>query len=214
MPYIPAGKKSKRKAANARKLETVDSIIDNAVSRVRWIVQGRGLCLPMCVLLQRVLAVVVPGRAFHLRLGALNVGPLAKATDVEPIAYDPRGQDGIDGGFHAWLEDDHDRLLDPSILVTLHADGYDVDPESYLLDGRRRMPYGNLAMIYEELPELELLGVEPSEPALTAQMDFVLRGRPPTGPLKIQLDVGWRAGITIPHLPMSFSLPDEISETK
>ncbi len=201
MPYVPTGKKSKRKAEKARMAEAHDTIIDDAVSRVRWIVRGRGLCLPMCVLLQRALAVFVPERPFRLRLGALNVAPLSTDSGIEPISYDPRGVDGIDGGFHAWLEDDHGRLLDPSILVTLHADGYDVNPESYLLDGRRRMPYDQIGLFYDELPELELLGVERSEPALAAQMEFVFTGRPPSGVLAIHLDVGWRDGVERPAMP-------------
>lgn len=207
MPYVPTGKKTKRKAEKMRVTEVDDSAIDEAVSRVRWLVRGRGLCLPMCVLLRRVLAAFVPRRPFHLRLGALNVGPIAKNSGIEAISYDPRGEDGIEGGFHAWLEDDRGRLLDPSILVTLHADGYDVDPDSYLLDGRRRMVHGQLGMIYEELPELELLGVESSEPALASQMGFICDGRALPQSLAIYLDVGWRAGVERPPSPAALGPP-------
>jgi hypothetical protein len=201
MPFVPKGKRAKRKAEKARQAEVHDQVLDKVVVRVHGIVRGRGLCLPMCVLLQRVLAISVPQRPFHVRLGALYVGPLTEDTGIGPISYDPRGPDGIDGGFHAWLEDDGGQLLDPSILVTLHADGYDVNPESYLLDGRRRMPFGALGFVYEELSELELLGVEESEPALAAQVRFVLTGGLPTRPLEIHLDVGWRAGVERPAMP-------------
>jgi len=201
MPFVPHGKKTKRRVEKTRQEEAHDQLVDEAVSRVHHLMQGRGLCLPMCVLLQRVLAIFIPQRLFHVRLGALNVFPLSNEAGLDSISYDPRGPDGIDGGFHTWLEDNNGLLLDPSILMTLHADGYDVNPRNYLLDGRRRMPYGPLGLIYEELPNLELLGVEESEPALAAQMRFVLTGIPPMEVLEIHLDVGWRAGVERPAMP-------------
>lgn len=198
MPFIRSGKKSKKTREKARRQERDDRVIDEAVARTRVAVNGPGLCLPMCVLLQRVLAHLAPERPFTLRLGALNVYPTEGSG--EPISFDPRHPEGIDAGFHAWLEDQHGMLLDPSVLITLAADGYGVDRDSYFLDGGRRFVRFDLAFVYEELLELELLGVERSEPMLARQLALALHGIPhPPG--TIHLDVGWREGVPRPTQP-------------
>jgi hypothetical protein len=85
-------------------------------------------------LVERVLAEALPAHAFALRLGSLNVVP--RDEGIGPISFDPRRPSGevpspgrlsADAPFHAWLEDSAGELLDPSILLTLHADQYDVD---------------------------------------------------------------------------------------
>jgi hypothetical protein len=125
-----------------------------------------------------------------LRLGSLHVVPID--VSVEPIVFDPRGPDGIDGGFHAWLEKLDGELLDPSICPTLAAEGYDVDGGTYFTERSKKFVMSGLGMIYEELPNLELLGLEASEPGLRHQMNLAMLGILPPEPIAILLDVGWR----------------------
>jgi hypothetical protein len=194
MPFIPSGKRARKRAQRA---EDQDRLVDDAIARTWSVLYGPGLCLPMCVLLQRVLADRVPQRPFALRLGALNVGPIEDGPSADPIAFDPRHPDGIDAGFHAWLEDAKGNVLDPSILVTLKAEGYDVDPQTYFLDGGREFVRFDLAFVYEELPELELLGVAESESILDNRLAGALRGAPLV-PGTIYLDVRWRTAVPRP----------------
>lgn len=155
-----------------------DAAVDRAVESIRYAVQGSGLCLPSCVLLQRVLAVALPGEPFVLRLGALHVQPHTEDHEVGPIAFDPRGPDGVDGGFHAWLETSDGRVLDPSIAVTLCHEGYTVDPGTYCLDGGRKFTRDGLLFLYEELADLELINVEESEPQLAHLLHMAFTGEP------------------------------------
>lgn len=197
MPFVPTGKKSKLKAQKARQGVPYEAVVDDAVQDVRRVMPGRGLCLPMCVLLQRVLAERLPHQPFRLRLGALTILPRSPTAGIGPIVLDPRGPEGIDAGFHAWLEDRHNGVLDPSILVTLAAEGYSVNPGSYLLGGPRKVAYGPLNLNYEEVSDLELRGLVESESALLTQMKWVNEGLPevrPSVPIDIYLDVGWRPG--------------------
>lgn len=190
MPFVRYGKKVDKKRHREVKQEAREAIIDRALGAARVAINGPRLCLPMCVLVERILAQVLPAPHFSLRLGSLQVYP--EDRRIDPIHFDPRTPDGIDGGFHAWLEDTNGLLLDPSILVTLHADGYKVDPQSYFLVGGRNFILSGLRLIYEELPELELLGVEESEPHLARLMALAMRGELPPAPGMIHLDVGWR----------------------
>lgn len=79
-----------------------------------------------------------------------------------------------------------------SILCTLAADEYDVEPDAYIINssGRIFSQFG-LRFVYEDLPELELLGLEESEEALGCLMIVAVEGRPQP-PCEIKLDVGWR----------------------
>ena len=142
------------------------------------------------MLLERVLEKVLPRSTFSLQLGSLHVVP--EDTTSVPVLYDPRGADGIDGGFHAWLQDRNGQLLDPSILATLAADGYDVDPDAYILSAQGRVfaKFG-LGFAYEELADLELLGLEESDVALGRLMVVAMEGRSQP-PCEVKLDVRWR----------------------
>lgn len=189
MPFIPSGKKA---SGRRRRDERRAVIINRAVGGVRLAISGPRLCLPTCVLLERTLALVLPLPRFSLCLGSLHV--IAEDKRSSPIAFDPRGPDGIDGGFHAWLEDANGALLDPSIHPTLNAAGYNVDATSCFVEGGRSFIWAGLEFVYEALPELELLGLDESEPHLAHLMEFALKGeRPPPGVLC--LDVGWRVRV-------------------
>lgn len=195
MSSKPARTKVERRRARRQKELARDAIVDVALGGVRLAMPGAGLCLPTCVLLQRILAQSLPGSAFSLRLGSLQVHPQDGTASV--ITFDPRTPEGIDGGFHAWLEDKAGKVLDPSIAVTLHDEGYEVDPNTYFLDAGRKFVRHGLLFIYEELPELELVGIEESEPHLAGLMALALDGEVPE-PGLIHLDVRWRNSPTTP----------------
>ncbi|XXX74132.1 hypothetical protein WMF30_41455 [Sorangium sp. So ce134] len=188
MPFVRYGKKAAKVSEQEARVEAREAIIDRAVGAARIAVDGRGLCLPMCILLERILAQVLPAPRFSLRLGSLQVYP--EDENVDPIQFDPRTPDGIDGGFHAWLEDDSGQLLDPSISVTLHAEGYRIDPLDYCLAASRDYVWSGLRFVYEQLGELELLGVAESESHLARLMALAMRGEPVRTPGIIHLDVG------------------------
>ncbi len=194
MPFVRQGKKADKKRDREAKVEAREAMIDRALGAARVAINSPRLCLPMCVLVERILTQVLPAPHFSLRLGSLQVEPEDK--NIDPIYFDPRSPDGIDGGFHAWLEDTNGQLLDPSILITLHADGYKVDPSSYLLVGGRTSVLPGLRFVYEELPELELLGMAASEPHLAVLMAWAMHGKIPPAPGRIYLDVGWRNSVT------------------
>jgi hypothetical protein len=203
MPFVPTGKKKQK----LRQREAEERIFDRAIGAARGAVVGAGLCLPMCVLLVRILDAVRPGHGFSVRLGALHVVPQKESE--EPILFDPRSPEGIDGGVHAWLEDWNARLLDPAIFVTLHSHGFAVDPRAYLIATRRRFADSGLLFVYEELPELELLGLHESETALRDLFRLAMTGVPPQSRA---LDVGWKAGVTPPTLSMD-EQPEVDAET-
>jgi len=189
MPFMRHGKKADKMRNREARQKAQETVIDQAVGAARVAINNPGLCLPMCVLCERILAQVLPSPGFSIRLGSLHVSP--EDRDVRPIAFDPRTPDGIEGGFHAWLEDRNGQLLDPSIFVTLHAEGFDTDAASYLLVQGRCFALTGLRFVYEELPELELLGLHESEPQLARLMALAMRGEPcPKG--TVYLDVGWR----------------------
>jgi hypothetical protein len=192
MPFVPYGKKAKAKRAREGGQAARELAIDRALGQVRRAVGGQqGLCLPMCVLAERILAQGVPPPRFALRLGSLHVYP--EDEDFDPIAFDPRTPEGIDAGFHAWLFDGQ-RILDPSIHLTLALKGYPVDPAGYVLSGGNRFALEGLRYLYEELPDLEMFGLEASEPHLNALMAFALGGELPL-PGTLFLDVRWRASV-------------------
>ena len=180
---------SKKSAAKRHRAGKQQAVIERTVAAVRFAMPDVGICLPMCVLLKRFLARELPARPFFLRLGSLHVIPQDGTTD--PVLFDPRGPGGIDGGFHAWLEDDSGRLLDPSIHPTLSALGYRVDERNCFIDGGRSFVVDGLAFLYEELPDLEVIGLPESEPHLSRLEAFALTAqRSPPG--VIHLDVHWR----------------------
>lgn len=187
MSKHPSGKTERRRALKKKERER-ERILYAAVGAVRYAIGGAGLCLPTCFVLRRFLERVMPSMTYTMKLGALNVRPLEGSADA--IAFDPRGPDGIDGGFHAWLEDTGGAVLDPSIAVTLHAEGYDVDPGCYLLDGGRRFTRFGLEFWYEELGALELFGVEESEPQIVELLRMATTGEP-AAPGVVHLDVRW-----------------------
>ena len=199
MPFVPHGKKAKqRRDAEARR-EAHERVIDKVVGRAQFAVRhAPGRCPPLCVLVQRVLCVELPAARYELRLGALNVVPQRGLAD--PISFDPRRDDGTtpdqgplrpDEPFHAWLETASGELLDPSILLTLHAEQYNVDPEGYILAQGRRFMQHDLGFLYDELPQLELVGLAESEGHLERAVSLVRFGHPlDLGPNF--LDVRWR----------------------
>lgn len=186
MRYVPVSKKFATKRHRASKQLAV---IERAVAAVRFAMPDAGICLPMCVLLKRLLARELPARHFFLRLGSLHVIP--QDGTLGPVLFDPRGPDGIDGGFHAWLEDESGRLLDPSIHPTLGALGHRIDKCDCFIDGGRSFVVDGVAFLYEVLPELEVIGLPESEPHLSRLEAFALTAkRSPPG--VIHLDVRWR----------------------
>jgi hypothetical protein len=198
MPFVPTGRKAGRQRRRDAYHAARAAALDRGIRAARMATNSPGLCLPMCVLLGRILDEGFPAHGFSLRLGALHV----VAKDEERfgrISFDPRGPGGIDDGFHAWLEDADGFLVDPSILVTLRSHGFEVNPDDYLVAKQRRFPDSELFFVYEELPELELLGLEASEPGLANFMALAMHGRRPAGVVDILLDVGWRRATHAPR---------------
>lgn len=196
MPFVPHGKKSKAKRDRSVKVEAREQVIDWAVSVAHHVMPLRGLCLPQCVLVERLLGERLPPPQFTMKLGALRVFPEGSAGD--PIFYDPRGPGGIEDGFHAWLEQPDGRLLDPSICLTLHADGYDVNPAEYTIAGGRSFSSRGHVYLYEELADLEMIGLAETEPVLES-CRRVAYGLPPGPPGDCLLDVRWRNGARSPR---------------
>ncbi|MEZ4444380.1 MAG: hypothetical protein R3B72_35225 [Polyangiaceae bacterium] len=168
----------------------------SALGAVHEVMAGPRQCLPQCYLLRRVLAAHQPGHPFTLCLGGLRVDPLDGA---QSMLFDPRTDVGIDinAGFHAWLEDEDGRMVDPSILWTLVAEGYAVDPTEIVVAESRRFVGFGLGFTYERLTELVLVGMEASEPHIARLERWVrlamLDIEPP--PLEhgvVALDVEWR----------------------
>mgnify|MGYP007026487961 CR=1 FL=1 len=183
------GKKAKQRRRKDAKRKRQERIVLGAGGAVRFAVRGPRLCLPMCFLLQRVLAQQLPDRPFMLRLGSLHVLP--EDDRASPILFDPRSPGGIDDGFHAWLEDRHDTVLDPSIHPTLSGEVYPLHPDDYFYDSPRQFTFEGMRFVYEVLPELQITGVEESERHLAALMKWAMAGVVPE-PGTIYLDVRWR----------------------
>jgi hypothetical protein len=194
MPFVPSGKKAKQareKKAREARLGDDEVVIKRAVNAAWYAGSRSGICVQMCVLLERILDAMLPTAAFGLRLGALHVVP-AHQTDA-PLTFDPRGPAGaIDA--HAWLEDTHGRLLDPSIIITLAAEGYLRDDDTFILTNDRVVKRDGLTLLYEAVPGLELTGLAESEPALQRQLVYAMHGKLlGTAPIHIALDVQWRS---------------------
>jgi len=179
-----------------------EEVLDHLIQGTRIATLGTGgLCLPTCVLLERVLAATHPAYRFAVRLGALHVR--SRDSAIDSILFDPRTPDGAEpapgplppnAGFHVWLEDSEGELLDPSILLTLHGHGYHVDPDEYLLGGGRSFESEGVGFVYEELRELELIGVEETEGYLARAISFVLTGQGNPSRLGPNvLDLAWRS---------------------
>lgn len=193
MPFVRTGKKAERARRKGKHDDDDRALIERAVYAAWYAIGEARLCLPMSALLERVLGGVHPASTFRLRLGALRVAP---ERGGEGISYDPRGDGGIDhDGFHAWLEDERERLLDPSVLITLKAEGYHVDDDLVLLESSREFVHQGLRFEYEELSELEMFGIDESRPHLDGLLGLALHGIvPPPG--TIFLDVRWRTNPT------------------
>jgi len=191
MPFVRSGKKPKKARQIPRgsaKAASDRAQIERAVNSAWFAISQPRLCVQMCVLLERILHRVHPRPRFALRLGSLVVSP--EHGTLEPLRFDPRGPAGaIDA--HAWLEDSTGRILDPSILITLAAEGYAVDDDDFLLADRRTVSWKELRFEYEVIAELELVGVEESEPHLARQLALALYGEA-RGTGTIYLDVRWK----------------------
>ncbi|MCK6536833.1 MAG: hypothetical protein L6Q84_28025, partial [Polyangiaceae bacterium] len=148
-PKRASTKVERRRALKKRERER-DDVVDAAVGALRYAMPGPGLCLPSCVLLQRLLRHFLPSEEFLLHLGSLHVR--SQDSTASAITFDPRTPEGIDGGFHAWLEDKAGKVLDPSIPVTLHDEGYDVNPDTYFLDCGRNFVRHGLLFTYDPPP--------------------------------------------------------------
>jgi hypothetical protein len=74
-----------------------------------------------------------------------------------------------------------------------------VNPGAYLVAKQRNFPDSELFFVYEELPKLELLGLEASEPGLASLMVLAMHGRRPGGVVDILLDVGWQGATRSPR---------------
>lgn len=181
-----------------------DELLDRAVNALRFVIPDPRQCLQSAFLLSRVLDAVARGHGFVLKLGSLHVIPEDQNHPEGPSIFDPRewprGADGSlppEAGFHAWLERRDGTLLEPSILLTLAGDGYDVRGDGYFTCGGRRTKLEGLWFVYEPLPDLQLVGVGPSEPHLALALKLALTGPSPglhrdaLGPN--YLDVKWRA---------------------
>lgn len=191
MAFVPIGKKKAKAKPRPISEDDMDLIIDGAVGAVHHVMPHPGLCLPQCVLLGRMLGELLPHRRFDLRLGSLVLHP--QRGDVEPITFDPRGPGGIDDGFHAWLEDADGVLLDSSMCITLNAEGYDVPPDQYFSCVGRTIPFDDFVLVYEELPDLQLLGLHESQVMLDHLYRAATLGTPmPHG--QVMLDIGWKGG--------------------
>jgi hypothetical protein len=192
MPYVPQGKKAKRHAAALQRERERDQLIDIAVSGVRFVTQGPRLCLQMSVLLETLLADVLPADLFKVRLGSLHVHPTREGQ--EGITFDPRGTEGVDGGFHAWVEDRRGELVDPSIAASLAAEGYDVDPAELVQCAGRSFVAFDLGFAYEPLDDLELINLDASAHWLATVRELAVMGglRRPTSVLVCPLDVRLR----------------------
>ncbi len=183
----------REKAVRAMRREERDQIIDRALGALRDVVSGRGLCLQSSFLAERILTKVLPGHGFTMRLGSLRMTPLDGVN--APILYDPREPGGIADGYHAWLEREDGELLDPSIFQTLAMRGVPVPEDGYLTWRERDFELDGLArMLYEELPGLELFGIEESEPHLARMMKIAMTGIPDRTPGTVHLDLRWRPG--------------------
>jgi hypothetical protein len=199
MAFVPTGKKAlrKREAAKAHGAER-EAVIEEAVVLSRVLMSDPGLCLPMCVFMERLLQKVLRGSTFTLRLGSLRTYPGDASIAPEPLFFDPRGPDGIDGGFHAWLEDADGALLDPSVFATLADRGFNVNPRHFCRTYARKFWTSNVAFEYEELPELELIGLPETASVLQNWLAWALRRKPdePFDMGHVHLDVRWRRGVT------------------
>lgn len=90
------------------------------------------------------------------------------------------------------LEDTSGRLLDPSVIITLDSEGYLDDDDMFILANTRNVTRDGLRLVYEVLPDLELTGLEESEPHLRRQMLYAMHGQA-VGSGTIYLDVRWRS---------------------
>lgn len=125
-----------------------------------------------------------------MRFGALHVLP--EDQTLSPLIFDPRAPAGAVEA-HAWLEDNSGRLLDPSIIVTLAADGYLDDDDTFILTSDRVVKREGLTLSYEGVAGLELIGLEESEPGPRRQLTLAMHGKlPGIEPMSIALDVHWK----------------------
>jgi hypothetical protein len=63
---------------------------------------------------------------------------------------------------------------------------------SYVIAGGPSFSSWGLSFLYEKLPDLELFGVEESEPQMGRLLDLALLGKPLSASGTVYLDVRWR----------------------
>lgn len=172
----------------ARAAEERDRLLDAAAGAVREVASDP---VPRTVLLQHLLATVLPEEAFVVRLGAVRVASPGAAPS---IVRDPRGAEGIDV-VHAWLEDGAGHVHDVAIPGDLAA--------TVLIDGAPRVEgpgrsfaRAGMRFDYEEVPELELLHLADAGPWERTALLLAATGELPPGEelVPCPLVVGWRSG--------------------
>ncbi|MFI5298713.1 MAG: hypothetical protein ACHREM_11500 [Polyangiales bacterium] len=180
-----------RIAAGALSEEQTDLIIDGAVAAVHYTIPEARACLYQADLLRRLLAVSLPGSSFEMKLGAVNLHP--RRADIEVITFDPRPTGNLDDGFHAWLENREGILLDCSMPISLHDEGYRIRRDEYFSHRDRTVPFEDFVLVYEELPELELV-CPPEAERMMQQMVLAAADVAPKPPGMITMDVRWKPG--------------------
>lgn len=172
----------------ARAAEERDRLLDAAAGAVRDVANAT---LPRVVLLQHLLATVLPDEVFTVRLGAIRVTPIGLSSSV---TLDPRGSDGIDA-VHAWLEDAGGRVHDVAIMSELAAGGL-VERDVRVEGAGRTFERSGLRFDYEELLDLEVLHLAEVGPWERTALLLAATGELPAGeePLPCPLAVAWRSG--------------------
>lgn len=168
-----------------------DRLLDAAAFAVREVASAS---LARAVLLQSLLATVLPDEAFTVRVGALRVTPVDGTSVVD---RDPRGPDGIERGVHAWLEDGDGRVHDVAIPSELAGHGVPSDRDHRVDGPGRTFERGGLRFHYEELVDLEILHLADAGDWVHAALLLAATGELPSddGALRCPLAVRWRTAV-------------------
>lgn len=166
-------------------------LLDAAAGAVREVASTP---LARAVLLQQLLATVLPDEAFTVLLGAIRV---TRVDGTSTISRDPRGADGVERATHAWLEDGEGRVHDVAIVSELSAAGLAPDLEHRVDGAGRTFQRAGLSFHYEEIAELEILHLADAGDWVRAALLLAATGElPPEGePLACPLAVRWRTGV-------------------
>ena len=172
----------------ARAAEERDRLLDAAAGAVREVASAP---VPRTILLQYLLATVLPDEPFVVRLGAVRVS--SRGAAPSSLTRDPRGEAGLDGGVHAWLEDGAGRVHDVAILGELAASVL-ADEEARVEGPGRSFERSGLRFEYEELPDLEVLHLADAGPWERTALLLAATGELPPGEdmVPCPLRVGWR----------------------